>query len=274
MTASTRSPDLPALRLSGVSKSFGANKVLKDVSLTVARGEIVCILGPSGCGKSTLLRCINWLEEPDAGSVMVSGERMGARGAHRMNQKELARARSKIGMVFQHFALWPHLTVLQNVMEAPVHVHKRDRAEVQREALALLQRVGLEDRCDHFPSQLSGGQKQRAAIARALAIKPDLLLFDEPTSALDPVLVGEVLGVMTALARDGITMVIVTHEMAFARKVASRIVFMHDGRIAEEAPPARFFDQPGTPEARAFLRHFQHAAPAAPQHLVQEGVTP
>jgi len=191
-----------------------------------------------------------------------------------MSEKELARARSKIGMVFQHFALWPHLTVLQNVMEAPVHVHKRDRAEVRREAMALLQRVGLEERRDHFPSQLSGGQKQRAAIARALAIKPDLLLFDEPTSALDPVLVGEVLGVMTALARDGITMVIVTHEMAFARKVASRIVFMHEGRIAEEAAPAPFFDRPGTPEARAFLRHFHHAAPAAPQHLVQEGVTP
>jgi polar amino acid transport system ATP-binding protein len=191
-----------------------------------------------------------------------------------MSEKELARARSKIGMVFQHFALWPHLTVLQNVMEAPVHVHKRDRAEVQREAMKLLERVGLEERRDHFPSQLSGGQKQRAAIARALAIKPDLLLFDEPTSALDPVLVGEVLGVMTALAKDGMTMVIVTHEMAFARKVASRIVFMHDGRIAEEAAPARFFDQPGTPEARAFLRHFQHGASAAPLHLVNEGVSP
>jgi polar amino acid transport system ATP-binding protein len=275
MNASTASPGLlaPALRLSGVSKSFGASQVLKDVSLTVAKGEIVCVLGPSGCGKSTLLRCINWLEEPDAGTVIVSGERMGARGAHRMSEKELARARSKIGMVFQHFALWPHLTVLQNVMEAPVHVHKRDRSEVRREAMELLERVGLADRRDHFPSQLSGGQKQRAAIARALAIRPDLLLFDEPTSALDPVLVGEVLGVMTGLAKDGMTMVIVTHEMAFARQVASRIVFMHDGRIAEEAAPARFFDQPGTPEARAFLRHFQHGASAAPLHLVHEGVS-
>lgn len=246
------------LRIAGVSKSFGAQRVLQDVSLEVRRGETVCLLGRSGCGKSTLLRCINWLEVPDAGSVFVSGQRMGVleKSAHKVKDADLARQRARIGMVFQHFALWPHLTVLGNVIEAPIHVQKRDRATVEAEARALLERVGLLDRQHHFPSQLSGGQKQRAGIARALAMKPDLLLFDEPTSALDPMLVGEVLGVMQGLAREGVTMVVVTHEMAFAQQVSSRIAFMDEGRIVEQAPPSQFFSSPATERAREFLAHF------------------
>lgn len=246
------------LQMNGISKSFGPNLVLRDVSLQVARGEIVCLLGPSGSGKSTLLRCANWLEVPDAGHVMLAGRRVGVRegGSVAMSDRELAKMRSRVGMVFQHFALWPHLTVLQNVMEAPLHVLKRPTDEVRREALELLERVGLADKRDAYPSSLSGGQKQRVGIARALAIKPDILLLDEPTSALDPMLVGEVLGVMRALAEQGATMIIVTHEMAFARQVASRVVFMDDGQIVESGPPARFFSAPATPRARQFLARF------------------
>lgn len=247
------------LQLNGISKSFGSNHVLKDVSLKVQKGETVCLLGPSGCGKSTLLRCINWLEVPDAGTVYLSGARMGVREASsvKMTDAQLARARARVGMVFQHFALWPHLTVLQNVMEAPLHVLKRDRNEVRREAEALLERVGLADKRDAFPSRLSGGQKQRVGIARALAMKPDILLFDEPTSALDPMLVGEVLGVMRALASEGATMVIVTHEMEFARQVASRVVFMDAGQVVETAPPKQFFSAPETARAQQFLARFR-----------------
>jgi polar amino acid transport system ATP-binding protein len=246
------------LQMNGITKSFGTNLVLRDVSLQVAKGEIVCLLGPSGSGKSTLLRCANWLEVPDAGHVMLSGRRVGVRegGSVVMSERELAAIRSRVGMVFQHFALWPHLTVLQNVMEAPLHVLKRPREEVRREALDLLERVGLTDKRDAYPSSLSGGQKQRVGIARALAIKPDILLLDEPTSALDPMLVGEVLSVMKALAEEGATMIIVTHEMAFARQVASRVVFMDAGQIVESGPPARFFSAPATPLARQFLARF------------------
>ncbi|WP_343671822.1 amino acid ABC transporter ATP-binding protein [Paraburkholderia heleia] len=249
----------PVLRLNGISKSFGDNHVLRDVSLTVHKGETVCLLGPSGCGKSTLLRCVNWLEVPDAGTVHVSSQRMGVRegSSIKMSDAELARSRARIGMVFQHFALWPHLTVLQNVMEAPLHVLGRPREEVREEARRLLERVGLAGKMDAFPSRLSGGQKQRVGIARALAMKPDILLFDEPTSALDPMLVGEVLNVMRSLAQEGATMVIVTHEMEFARQVASRVVFMDAGEVIESAPPERFFSAPQTPRARQFLARFR-----------------
>jgi polar amino acid transport system ATP-binding protein len=254
------------LQLNGISKSFGSNHVLCDVSLKVHRGETVCLLGPSGCGKSTLLRCINWLEVPDGGTVHVSNQRMGVRdgSAHKMTDAELARSRARIGMVFQHFALWPHLSVLHNVMEAPIHVLKRPRDEVRAEAESLLNRVGLADKMDAFPSRLSGGQKQRVGIARALAMKPDVLLFDEPTSALDPELVGEVLGVMRGLAEEGATMVIVTHEMEFARQVASRIVFMDAGEVIETGHPEQFFAAPQTQRARQFLARFRAPHEARP----------
>ncbi|MEO8523908.1 MAG: amino acid ABC transporter ATP-binding protein [Caldimonas sp.] len=257
------------LHMNGISKSFGANQVLRDVSLQVHKGETVCLLGPSGCGKSTLLRCANWLEVPDAGQVILSGQRVGVRKGStlRMSDRELAQQRARIGMVFQHFALWPHLTVLQNVMEAPTHVLKRPKDEVRREAQALLERVGLADKRDAFPSSLSGGQKQRVGIARALAMKPDILLLDEPTSALDPMLVGEVLGVMRGLADEGSTMVVVTHEMEFARQAASRVVFMDAGQIVESGPPARFFASPETPRARQFLARFHGQQGGAPTPL-------
>jgi polar amino acid transport system ATP-binding protein len=241
--------------LNGVSKSFGSNKVLSDVSLKVLKGETVCLLGPSGCGKSTLLRCINWIEVPDGGTVHVSNSRMGVRdgSALKMSDAELARSRARIGMVFQHFALWPHLSVLQNVMEAPVHVLKRPREEVRREAESLLERVGLADKKDAFPSKLSGGQKQRVGIARALAMKPDILLFDEPTSALDPEMTSEVLAVIEELKEEGRDFVLVTHEMGFARHVADRIAFLAGGRILEQGPAETLFSEPKSPECRDFL---------------------
>jgi polar amino acid transport system ATP-binding protein len=246
------------LEVVGLSKNFGSNTVLSDISLRVHKGETVCILGPSGSGKSTLLRCMNWLEEPDGGMVLLSGQRIGIRpGTNiRMSDRDLAAIRTRIGMVFQHFALWPHLTVLQNVMEAPVHVLKRDKREVRKEVEALLQRVGLGDKMDSFPARLSGGQKQRVGIARSLAMKPDAILFDEPTSALDPELVGEVLSVMKDMAREGMTMVVVTHEMGFARDVANRVVFMDNGKNVETASPERFFAAPETERARQFLTRY------------------
>jgi polar amino acid transport system ATP-binding protein len=245
------------LDVAGVSKRFGNNEVLSDVSLQVDKGETVCVLGPSGSGKSTLLRCINWLEQPDAGQIYLNGQRVGVSGAGiAMSDRELSRIRTRIGMVFQHFALWPHLTVLQNLMEAPVQVQRRPRAEVREEALALLAKVGLSEKRDAFPSRLSGGQKQRVGIARALAMRPDLLLFDEPTSALDPELVGEVLVVMRELAREGMTMVIVTHEMGFARDAATRILFLDHGKAVETGPPDKFFANPETERARQFLQRY------------------
>ena len=254
----------PTLQLAGISKSFGSLKVLENISFDVARGETVCLLGPSGSGKSTLLRCINWLERPDGGRVLLDGLPVGiSTGGVVMSDRELALMRTRIGMVFQHFALWPHLTVLQNVMEAPLHVQKRPKAEVVEEAQAMLRRVGLLEKQDVFPARLSGGQKQRVGIARALAMKPSLLLFDEPTSALDPELVGEVLAVMRDLARDGMTMVVVTHEMAFARVVASRVIFMDRGVVVESGTPEAFFNSPTTERAQQFLLRYV-AAPAAP----------
>jgi polar amino acid transport system ATP-binding protein len=250
------------LDVAGVSKSFGNTEVLSDVSFQVDKGETVCVLGPSGSGKSTLLRCINWLERPDAGQIYLNGAQVGVSGAGVvMGDRELSQIRTRIGMVFQHFALWPHLTVLQNLMEAPVQVQHRPKAEVRDEALALLAKVGLLEKQGAFPARLSGGQKQRVGIARALAMRPDLLLFDEPTSALDPELVGEVLVVMRELAHEGMTMVVVTHEMGFARDAATRILFLDRGRVVEKAAPEKFFSCPETERARQFIQRY--AGPAA-----------
>jgi polar amino acid transport system ATP-binding protein len=245
------------LDVAGVSKRFGDVEVLCDVSFQVDKGETVCVLGPSGSGKSTLLRCVNWLEQPDAGRIYVSGSQVGVnRAGMVMNDRELSQVRTHIGMVFQHFALWPHLTVLQNLMEAPIQVQRRPKGEVRDEALALLAKVGLMEKQNVFPSRLSGGQKQRVGIARALAMKPDLLLFDEPTSALDPELVTEVLAVMRDLAREGRTMVIVTHEMGFAREAATRVLFLDRGRVVETGSPNTFFAHPETERARQFLQRY------------------
>jgi polar amino acid transport system ATP-binding protein len=246
------------LQITGLTKSFGANVVLDGITLTIQKGQTICLLGPSGSGKSTLLRCVNWLECPDSGTVLLSGRRMGFHdgGGLRMSGRELAQMRASIGMVFQHFNLWPHLTVLQNVTVAPIHVQGRPRDEVVVEAEALLERVGLRDKRDSFPSRLSGGQKQRVGIARALAMKPALLLFDEPTSALDPELVGEVIAVMKSLAGSGSTMLVVTHEMGFAREAASEVVLMDKGRVVEVGAPSEFFVKPKTDRARQFLQRY------------------
>jgi polar amino acid transport system ATP-binding protein len=241
-----------------VSKTFGGIKVLWDISLSVARGQTVSILGPSGSGKSTLLRCINWLEEPDCGEIYIAGERIGVRpdGKTRMSDRELAGMRSRIGMVFQSFNLWPHLSVLQNVTEAPIHVFGVPRDEAVSRAEMLLDKVGISEKRDAYPYVLSGGQKQRVAIARALAMNPEVILFDEPTSALDPELVGEVLTVMRALADEGMTMVVVTHEMAFAHEASDEIVFLDQGRVVERADPENFFNKPSTDRARQFLQRY------------------
>jgi polar amino acid transport system ATP-binding protein len=245
------------LKVTGLCKSFKAHRVLEDIDLAVSEGETVCILGPSGAGKSTLLRCINWLEVPDSGAVFLSGERVGVRaGGVAMSDGELARIRTRMGMVFQHFALWPHLSVLDNLMAAPLHVQRRPRHEVREQAEALLGKVGLLDKRDAPPARLSGGQKQRVGIARALMMRPVLLLFDEPTSALDPELVGEVLAVMKTLASDGMTMVVVTHEMNFAREAATHVVFMDQGRVVETTGPDAFFTSPATERARQFLARY------------------
>src|SRR5467141_3861590 len=252
---------VPAVEVRGVGKRFGDHEVLSKIDLRVMRGETVCILGPSGSGKSTLLRCINWLERPDWGQIFLHGEHVGVRRAPDgssvpMTDRELAAVRMRVGMVFQHFNLWPHMTALGNVIESPIHVQRRPRAEVIEEADRLLEKVGLADKRNVYPAFLSGGQIQRVAIARALAMRPDLLLFDEPTSALDPELVGEVLVVMRDLAREGMTMVIVTHEMGFAREAASRVVFLDKGRVVEEATAEEFFERPATDRSRQFLERY------------------
>ncbi|GAA1043627.1 MULTISPECIES: amino acid ABC transporter ATP-binding protein [Streptomyces] len=240
-----------------VHKSFGPLDVLKGIDLQVRTGEVTVVLGPSGSGKSTLLRTINHLEKADRGEITVDGAPIGYRRAgdrlHELPEREVLRRRTKIGFVFQNFNLFPHLTVLDNVIEAPVSALKRPRKEAEEEARRLLARVGLADKSAAYPRQLSGGQQQRVAIARALALKPRLLLFDEPTSALDPELVGEVLDVIRDLAARGTTMIVVTHEIAFAREVADTVVFMADGRIVEQGPPAAVLDAPREERTRAFL---------------------
>ncbi|ANZ39922.1 ectoine/hydroxyectoine ABC transporter ATP-binding protein EhuA [Lentzea guizhouensis] len=244
------------IELLGVHKSFGANEVLRGVSLEVAAGEVVVVLGPSGSGKSTLLRTINHLEKVDRGFISVDGELVGYRRAgrrlHELKEREILEQRAHIGFVFQNFNLFPHLTALENVVEAPI-AHRRPRGQVYAEGRELLARVGLADKEDAYPRQLSGGQQQRVAIARALATKPKVVLFDEPTSALDPELVGEVLDVMRDLARTGTTMVVVTHEIGFAREVADRVVFLDAGVVVEEGTPGEVLDHPVHERTRAFL---------------------
>ncbi len=235
------------VKVTNIHKHFGPLHVLKGVSLEVARGEVVVIIGPSGSGKSTLLRCLNYLEPVQSGEIWIDGIRL---DHHKTNIRQV---RAEVGMVFQSFNLFPHLTALRNVMLAPLVVRKRPEAEVRRDALALLAKVGLQDKTDAFPAQLSGGQQQRVAIARALCMQPKLMLFDEVTSALDPELVREVLDVMKQLARDGMTMLVVTHEMGFAREVADRVIFMDEGRILEQGTPKDIFDAPQHSRTREFL---------------------
>lgn len=246
-----------AVEVRGIEKSFGTLEVLKGVDLLVRPGEVTVIIGPSGSGKSTLLRVLNHLEKVDKGTVRIDGELVGYRRKgnklHELSNKEILRQRSQIGFVFQNFNLFPHLTALENVVEAPVSAQKRTRSEVEIEAKALLGRVGLADKEHDYPRRLSGGQQQRVAIARALALRPKVILFDEPTSALDPELVGEVLEVIRVLARDGATLVIVTHEVGFAREIADNIVFMDDGLIIEQGSPAALLDNPKQERTKAFL---------------------
>ncbi|MFI9626131.1 amino acid ABC transporter ATP-binding protein [Streptomyces sp. NPDC052042] len=248
------------LKARGIRKRFGETEVLKGIDLDVSSGEVLCVIGPSGSGKSTLLRCFNHLERIDAGRVWMNGELIGyeqhgpsGRVLRERRPRDVRRQRERIGMVFQRFHLFPHRTAVQNVMEGPVAVQGRSRAQAAKRALELLAEVGLADRADHYPAQLSGGQQQRVAIARALAMEPGLMLFDEPTSALDPELVGEVLGVMRDLARRGMTMVVVTHEMGFAREVADRVVFMDRGAVVESGSPDLLFTSPRHARTRAFL---------------------
>lgn len=246
-----------ALGVEELRKSFGSLEVLKGISLEAREGEVISILGSSGSGKSTLLRCINMLEIPDSGTVTVAGETIRmerSRGVSRpADRHQVERIRAELGMVFQGFNLWSHMTILENVIEAPIHVQKRPRKECIAEAEALLEKVGIADKRNHYPSHLSGGQQQRAAIARALAMRPKVMLFDEPTSALDPELVGEVLRVMRSLADEGRTMLVVTHEMGFARDVSSRVIFLHQGRVEEDGAPAEVFGNSKSERFRQFI---------------------
>lgn len=230
-----------------LKKSYGSNQVLKGIDMQVREGEVVCVIGPSGSGKSTFLRCMNMLEEITAGEVIVDDYKLGDKNV------DINKVRENIGMVFQHFNLFPHMTVLKNIMFAPTELGRQTKAEARETAMKLLDRVGLADKADALPGQLSGGQKQRVAIARALAMNPDIMLFDEPTSALDPEMVGEVLGVMKDLAREGMTMMIVTHEMGFAREVSDRVVFMDGGYIVEEGTPQEVFGNPKNERTISFL---------------------
>jgi polar amino acid transport system ATP-binding protein len=246
-----------ALEAQKICKSFGSVEVLHDVDLTVPPGTTMSILGPSGSGKSTLLRCINWLETPDRGRIFLGGAPVGRREDGKlMSDRELAKVRARMGMVFQSFNLWPHFTVLQNVIEAPTQVLGMSKDAAIARAEKLLEKVGLSEKRDVYPYSLSGGQKQRVAIARALCMSPEVMLFDEPTSALDPELIGEVLAVMRDLASEGMTMVVVTHEMSFARDVCEEVVFMDKGKVVERAAPADFFSNPKTERARQFLTRY------------------
>ena len=248
----------PVLRIERLRKAFGATEVLRGIDLAVDRGEVLCVIGPSGSGKSTLLRCINFLEEPTSGLVYVDGEPIGYRvdtAGRRVREsfREINRLRERIGIVFQAYNLWPHRTALGNVIEALLVVRRQPRAAAEAVGLEMLERVGLADKAHEYPARLSGGQQQRVAIARALAMKPEIMLFDEVTSALDPELVGEVLKVMRGLAADGMTMIVVTHEMAFARDVADRVVFMDGGVVVEEGHPAELLTRPRNERTRRFL---------------------
>ena len=250
------------LTMEHISKSFDSLEVLKDISLTVEQGEVVSIIGPSGSGKSTLLRCATLLEKVDSGTICYMDDLFAAKTLPTgltayASRKELRKVKSCFGLVFQQFNLFPHHTVLKNVMEAPILVQKRPKAEVQQEAMDILRKMGLEDKADAYPWQLSGGQQQRVGIARALALKPEIIFFDEPTRALDPELTGEVLKVIRQLADEKMTMVIVTHEMPFARAVSDRVVFMDGGIIVEEGTPEQVFDNPGAERTRQFLRNYQ-----------------
>jgi polar amino acid transport system ATP-binding protein len=240
-----------------IHKSFGITEVLKGITLEVKPGEVVCLLGPSGSGKSTFLRCINHLEKINAGRLYVDGELVGYRQQgdrlHELHDKEIARKRTAIGMVFQNFNLFPHMTALDNIIEAPCQVKGESKATARQHATELLDEVGLSDKASFYPRQLSGGQQQRVAIARALAMRPKLMLFDEPTSALDPELVGDVLAVMRALATSGMTMIVVTHEIGFAREVADTVVFMDDGVVVESGPPSELLANPRHERTKAFL---------------------
>src|SRR6476661_4897345 len=248
----TRSNGEPLVRMSGVNKWFGELHVLQDIDLEIARGEVVVVIGPSGSGKSTLCRTINRLETIDSGDITIDGKPLPDEG------KALARLRADVGMVFQSFNLFAHKTVLENVMLGQIKVRKADKKAAEEKARALLDRVGVGTQADKYPAQLSGGQQQRVAIARALAMDPKVMLFDEPTSALDPEMINEVLEVMQQLARDGMTMIVVTHEMGFARSAANRVVFMADGRIVEEATPDQFFSNPRSDRAKDFLSKILH----------------
>ncbi len=256
--------EAPMVRAIEVSKRYGDVQVLNEVSIEVGRGEVICVIGPSGSGKSTLLRCLNYLEEIEGGRIYVDGELMGCREVggrlHALPERQTCRQRSAIGMVFQRFNLFPHLTALENVIEAPMVVKKIARREAADRAMALLERVGLADKARAYPNMLSGGQQQRVAIARALAMDPKLMLFDEPTSALDPELVGEVLAVMRELVRTGMTMIVVTHEMAFAREVADRVLFMEGGVIVEQGTPGEIFNRPTQDRTRLFLSRVSQVA--------------
>ena len=250
--------EIPILQVDDISKSFDGVEVVSNVSLKIHSGETISILGPSGSGKSTLLRGINWLEKPDRGDVYLTGKRVGRKeDGQLMSDIELASIRAQMGMVFQNFNLWPHFTVLQNVMECPVHVLGMSKDDAVLRAEQLLEKVGLKAKRDAYPYSLSGGQKQRVAIARALAMVPTVLLFDEPTSALDPELVGEVLSVMRDLSAEGMTMVVVTHEMSFAREVCQEVVFMDDGQVVEQSTPDKFFSNPQTERAKRFLTRYE-----------------
>jgi ABC-type histidine transport system ATPase subunit len=250
-----------ALGVEDLHKSFGELEVLKGISLNAVEGDVISMIGSSGSGKSTFLRCINLLEIPDSGRVFIGDELIRMKKNRRgetvpADPKQVDRIRSRLGMVFQHFNLWTHMTVLQNVVEAPIHVLKKSKKEAADHAMSLLEKVGIGDRANYYPAQLSGGQQQRAAIARALAMEPDVLMFDEPTSALDPELVGEVLRVMQQLAEEGRTMIIATHEMGFAKEASSQVVFLHEGRIEDHGPPDYLFSRPRSARCRQFLASY------------------
>jgi polar amino acid transport system ATP-binding protein len=260
-TTTERSGDQPLVRALNVTKAFHGNAVLKGIDMDVSKREVVCLLGPSGSGKTTFLRCINQLESIDGGRIWVDGDLVGYSEReghlHHLTDRQIAGQRREIGMVFQRWNLFPHLTALENIMEAPVQVKREKKSVVRERAMALLEQVGLKDKPAAYPSQLSGGQQQRVAIARALAMNPKLMLFDEPTSALDPELVGEVLKVMRQLAEDGMTMIVVTHEMGFARDVADRVVFMDGGVVVEQGPPSEVIANPQHERTKSFLRRMR-----------------